>query len=560
MELLNKRSIIIFFLLILYNFTFAVKINVNKTHKDYEQNYHNFYINASIEHELEEIKDIYFISGEYKIPLNFIEKNSYLTIVEDHLNLEFLKNEQNPKCSIEVVYKVPGGDEKILISEEYIINLNKITWNVEGGGSSYHDFSFSNNGGITRIVDDWNTPIDGDILIAPITFKNYLICAYIDRSNENILKLLDLNNGKELYRVNINDLLGINTTYSIRSITADEDKNKLFIAVSNMNGSYLVIHELFKNNDIIINDLEFTNSIKMMQIRDYRGRNQVLVYGFNKDHIYKIYSFSYHGGYELIFKKEIDNILVSYLDVDNISSLVKIPRNVFGDEFSIGVLLGNEFYILSDIYNNYFEYNTTIENEYSDKFSLYIRYHKDKFESRIYLNYNNNYYYTVVENNRLRFINTYVENIRTDNFNVADDSIYTFNYSDGFYIKKMTHSGFVEKQLLLTKKEDYLSEYFVQAFDLAPLISDEYIICIDKNYTLFLLQENKININVVAKRSLPKSVYTKKRNANMIPFGNSINKIHDKYYNQPEIIVNGDRIIVTTGEDAPNWIVSYRIK
>lgn len=560
MELSNKKSIILLLIFILSSSVFSVEIRVNRDLLNRELDYHNFYISASVEHQLEEIKDIFFVAGDFKVPLNYIEKNSYLTNIEDYLNLEFMKNKSNPKFLIEVVYKVPGGGEKKQLSEEYSIKLNKNIWSVEGGGSAYHDFSFTLKSGISKIIDNWSVKINGDILITPIIINKYLLCSSIDSRDDNILSVIDHTNGKVKYEVNLNELLGINTSFSIRSMTANVDKKKVFITISNNDRSFLVIHELFKKNNIIIDDLEFTNSIKMMPIRDNVGALKVLVYGYNKDYIYKVYSFSHHGGYELIFKKEVDNLLISYIDTENISSLVKIPRNVYGKDFSIGTLIGNEFYILSDIYNNYYEDNILLENEFTDKFSSYLRFHKDEYDSKIFLNYNNKYYYATIEDNRMRFINTYVENIRTDNFNVLDSNIYTFNYSDGFYLQKMGLSGFVEKEVLLTQKEDYSSEYFVQAFDLAPMISGKYILTIDKNYSLFLLKENKGDFDILSKKMLPRSILSAKRKAEMIPFGDNINKLHDIYYTQPEVIVIHDQVIVTTGEDSPNWIVSYKMR
>ena len=153
-----------------------------------------------------------------------------------------------------------------------------------------------------------------------------------------------------------------------------------------------------------------------------------------------------------------------------------------------------------------------------------------------------------------------------ESFTALDGYIYDFTQissrkvSGGtdFLLRQSDSVHVQESRVFLSTDAEYSEEYFVQAFSVPPLVSPQYILAIDRNYSLFIIPHSSFESDVtVLRRSLPSAVYNAKSSAKMIPFGRMKSSVSGAYFNQPALMVLGDRIIIVTGEGEPNFAVCY---
>jgi hypothetical protein len=119
------------------------------------------------------------------------------------------------------------------------------------------------------------------------------------------------------------------------------------------------------------------------------------------------------------------------------------------------------------------------------------------------------------------------------------------------------------RSVRLSTDRDYSREYFLVGFDVPPVPGRSFIATVDRNYTLYLVDRSGLEQNnQSALRTLPApgKVTAAKTLAELLPFGRSHRPFNRGYYRQPELVVAGDRLIVTTAEASPNFIMIYRMK
>ncbi len=151
-----------------------------------------------------------------------------------------------------------------------------------------------------------------------------------------------------------------------------------------------------------------------------------------------------------------------------------------------------------------------------------------------------------------------------DSFSVLDGRIYHFLTDRGsnYVLEARDSVGGGVNRMVLSVDSDYSERYFLNAFDCAPLVGRKFVVAIDRNYALFVVNRQTFlsDEGKAMRTDAPEQVVSAKKSIKRLPFGRANKSGGRGYFRQPDLVTVGPRIIVTTGEEGPNFAICYRMR